>query len=83
MEPKDHKQEICHINNALRRCGHPDWSFKEVRKRMDSRNTKQQKEENKRKKQKEDNGGQDKIMVTIPYVRGVSEAVERHSGDMG
>ena len=43
---------------------------------MDSRKTKQEKEE-KRKKQKENNGRQDKIMVTIPSVRGVSEAVEQ------
>ena len=38
---------------------------------MDSKKTKQQKEE-KRKKQEEKNDGQDRIMVTIPYVTGVS-----------
>ena len=37
---------------------------------MDSRKRKQQKEE-KRKKQREKNGGQDKIMVIMPYMRGV------------
>ena len=42
---------------------------------MDNRKTKQQKEE-RRKKQKEKRDGQKKIMVTIPYMMGVSEAVE-------
>ena len=51
-------------------------SFKEVRERMDKRKTKQQKEE-RRKKQKEKSDGQKrKIMVNIPYMRRVSEAVE-------
>ena len=43
-EPEDQRQEISHINNALRVCGYPDWTFKEVRERMDSRKIKQQKE---------------------------------------
>ena len=30
-EPEDQRQEIIHINNALRVCGYPDWFFKEVR----------------------------------------------------
>ena len=42
---------------------------------MDNRLTKQQKEE-RRKKQKEKCDGQKKIMVTIPYMTGVSEEVE-------
>ena len=46
LESEDQKQERCHINNALRGRGYPDWLFKEV-----------------------------KIIVTIPYVSGVSEAV--------
>ena len=75
-EPEDQMQEISHINNALRECGYPDWSFKEIRERINSKNTKQQKKM-KRKKQVEKNDGQDKIIVTIPFVRGVSEAVEQ------
>ena len=74
-EPDEQKQELTHVNKALRGCGYTDWSFKEVREKMDHRKTKQQEEM--RKKQKERNEGQDRVMVTIPYVRGVSEAVER------
>ena len=43
---------------------------------MDNRTTKQQKEE-RRKKQKEKCDGQKKIMVTIPYMKGMSSAEER------
>ena len=56
MEPEGQSQEISHINNTLTGCGYPDWLFKEVTERMDSRKTKQQKEE-KRKKEKENNDG--------------------------
>ena len=52
MEPEDQRQEIIHSSNALGVCGYSDWSFKEMRKRVDNRKTKQQKEE-RRKKQKE------------------------------
>ena len=48
---------------------------------MENRKTKQQKEE-RRKKHKEKSDGQKKIMVTIPYMRGVSDASIR-SEDMG
>ena len=74
-EPEDQKQELIHINKAPRGCGYLDWSFKEVREKMDNRKAKQQKEE-KRKIQKENNDGHGRIMVTIPYMSGVSEAVE-------
>ena len=74
-EPEDQKQEIIHVNNALRVCGYPDWSFKDVKKRMDNRMTKPKKEE-RRKKQKEESDGLKKIIVIIPYIKRVSEAVE-------
>ena len=74
-EPEDQKQEIIHVNNALRVCGYRNWSFKEVRKRIDNRITKQKKEE-RRKKQKEESDGQNKIIVTIPHITGMSGAVE-------
>ena len=51
MEPEDQKQETIHVNNALRVCGYPDWSFKEVRKRMDNRMTKTQGQSNKRRRE--------------------------------
>ena len=59
------------MNKALKVCGYPDCSFKEVRDGMDNRMTKQEKEE-KRKEQKEESDGQMK-----PYVRFVSEVVEQ------
>ena len=59
METEDQKQETTHVNNALRVCGYPDWSFKEVREREWTI------EEERRKKQKEKSDGQKKIMITI------------------
>ena len=76
LEPENQKNVIVHVNKALTVCGYSNWSFKELGERMDSRNMKQQQEE-RRKKQKDKGDGQKKIMVTIPYMRGVSEAVER------
>ena len=71
MEPEHQKQEISHINNALRVCCYPNWSFKEVRERMDSRETNQQKE--KRKKQKENNGGQGHCCKTLQNTPPISK----------
>ena len=61
------------MNRALKVIRYSKWSLKEVRDRLDNRMTKQQKEKN-REKKKEGEG--QKIIVTIPHVRGVSEVVE-------
>ena len=77
------KQEIIHVNNALRVCGCPYWSFKKVRERMDNRKTKQQKQERKKKKKKETSEGQKKIMVTIQYMWVCLRQWSISSEDMG
>ena len=52
-------------------CSYPSWSFKRVREQMD-----QQEWKNKRKINKKDSKEKcTKIRVTLPYIKGVSEAL--------
>ena len=60
-----------HVNNALKTCGYPSWSFKRVK---DSRDC--QKDKKKERKDKRDNTDRP-IQVTMPYVQGVSEVLQR------
>ena len=51
-EPEDQKQEVVHVNNALKMCGYNEWSFKEVRKIMNNiiQNSKRTREERNRRR---------------------------------
>ena len=71
-EEADAVEEIDHVNHALEVCGYPSWSFKRVRKQMDLHEQKDS-----RKSAKKDKDKCSKIRVTLPYVRGVSEALSR------
>ena len=60
-DPKDRELEEEKIKVALKRCGYPDWTFKQVKQKMDNKQDKKQstKMENKEKA---------KGLVIIPYV---------------
>ena len=55
---------IIQVDNALGRCGYPNWSFQRVRDSMDKK-----KKEGGAKKTKEDSDRYTKTTVTIPYVQ--------------
>ena len=63
--------EIIHVDKALKRCRYPNWFFRRVRESMDKK-----KQEGYARKIKKEEGDKDtKPTVTIPYVKGVSEAL--------
>ena len=64
-EEADKEKEIAHIEQALKQCGYPAWSFKKAKDQREHHKTKE-------KGQKTENS---KAMVVIPYVQGVSEKV--------
>ena len=61
-EDEDKKKEEEHVIKALRRCGHPPWSLSRKRKKKEVR--KEDKEE-------------PKAVISIPYIKGVSEKLAR------
>ena len=76
-EEEDRKEEVKHVDRALETCGYPRWTFKEVRKRLDIKkkngNTKKKEDKEKMKEQEKEK----RARVTIPYVKGVSETLQR------
>ncbi len=68
-KPEDREKEEKHIEKALGACGYPPWTIKKVKT---SRMAKQEK-----KKQQKDTQEKSRGMVVIPYVEGLSEAVDR------
>ncbi len=67
-EEEDRKLEEQHIMNALERCGYLRWTFMKVKKQMNNN-----KEKTKRREKHERSKG----LVVIPYVKGISEPLER------
>ena len=66
----DKKEEIEHIKTALSKCGYPDWCVEKVRRHMECEGSKPAKNKNKQTERKSGN-------VSIPYVKGLSEAITR------
>jgi len=56
-----------HIENALRDCRYPDWTFQKVKKQMKMKPSK--------RKQKRDSAN--RRLVVLPYVEGTSERIAR------
>ena len=70
-EEEDRKEERNTIKNALNICGYPDWAIKRVEENL------RNKEENKGKENNRKESSENKRMVVLPYVRGVSEELAR------
>ncbi|XP_035672164.1 uncharacterized protein LOC118413102 [Branchiostoma floridae] len=67
-EDQDKEQETQHVKRALTRCGYPQWAFNKVE---------QQKKRPKQKELSTKQQEKSKGMVIIPYVKGVTEPLER------
>ena len=65
-EKADVAKVIDNVNRALGACGYPSWSFKKVDQRE---------QKNNRKTSKDSKDKSTKTRVTLPYIRGVSEAL--------
>ena len=70
-EAADKEEEEKTIQEALRKCGYPPWTFKKVKHQMA---TKQKKKTNTKKK---DDTTKSNGFVVLPYVKGVTERVSR------
>ena len=71
-EPEDKAAEIQHIEKALKDCKYPQWAIDRVRK--DISRPKEDKKKGRKKKHQEK---QIKGMVVLPYVKGVTERIQR------
>ena len=67
-EIEDRRQEDLHVEEAIRACGYPKWTFNKVRHQSESKRDK------KTRKQRDSS---QRPVVVIPYVENVSEAVAR------
>jgi len=67
-EIEDRKQEDFYVEEALRACGYPKWTFNKVRRQIESKRDK------KTKKQRDSS---QRPMVVISHVENVSETVAR------
>ena len=68
---QDKIQEDAHVEEALRACGYPPWSFSKVRRQMEFKGDKR------KKKNKKQEASMKRPMIVIPYVEKVSEAIVR------
>jgi hypothetical protein len=69
-EEEDKVVEEQYIRSAFKKCGYPAWAFEKVKHQM---MTSKEEKKQKRKEKSDKNKG----LVTVPYVRGMSEAISR------
>ncbi|XP_072019530.1 uncharacterized protein [Amphiura filiformis] len=69
-EEEDKVEEEEKVNEALRTCGYPDWTFKKVKDQL-------QCVKPKKVNKKTDDKTRSKGMVVLPYVKGVTERISR------
>ena len=69
-EEGDKKVEEDKIKQALKQCGYPDWTVKKVK--QDRAN-----KQNKPKAKKSKETPSTRTSVTIPYIQGVTEKIQR------
>jgi len=70
-EEEDRRQEEEHIVNALKKWSYPAWSIRKAKKNMQKKGDKRIKKASQKKELKS------RGMITIPYVKGLSEAFSR------
>ena len=72
-EDKDKAEEEQRVNDALKVCGYPEWSFEKVKSQMEG--AKQKKDNTRKKASNTENSSRGKVV--LPYVKGVTERVAR------
>ena len=74
-EEKDKETEETHIEDALNKCGYPNWTINKIRKTIHQKNSQSpavRKQQEKRNKEHRMKG-----MVVLPYIKGTTEAIPR------
>ena len=72
-EESDKKEEERHIEEALDKCGYPSWAVRKVKGDILTK----RKEGKKLKKKAKEKDSKTKGLVILPYVKGLSESVQR------
>ena len=72
IEQENVVKEIEHVNKALSKCGYPKWSLDRVKEKSE-----QSKDKTKKKKDQVRDKDTKNIMITLPYIKGVSESLQR------
>ena len=72
-DPKDRAQEEQHIQNALKTCQYPQWAIQKGTQQVREKEETQTKKTKKHMEQKKESRG----AVTMPYIRGVTERIQR------
>ena len=70
-DPQDKEKEEKHIRQALKACQYPAWAINKGKREAQRNKTGQT------KKKKKDTKVEHRGMVTLPYVRGVTERIQR------
>ena len=68
------KKEEEHIKQALKMCQYPDWTFNKTKEKMEEAKLRGK---NTKRKDKIDPGRENRGMVTLPYIKGVTERIQR------
>ena len=70
-DTQDRAEEEAHIHNALIHCQYPQWAIEKGRKQVQQHKTKTTKKKNQTSDKKH------AAIVTLPYIRGVTERIQR------
>ena len=68
------KEEERHIIQALKMCQYPDWTFNKTKERMEEAKARGK---NTKRNDKTEPGSENRGMVTLPYIKGVTERVQK------
>ena len=71
--PEDRITEELHIEQALKTCHYPHWAIQKGAQQVKSKASTQTRRKKKQKEQNQESRG----VVTLPYVRGVTERIQR------
>ena len=68
-EPENREKEVEPINKAVERCGYPSWTINTVKEHKS--------QERETKERMDKNIDKSKYIVTLPYIKGVTEPVQQ------
>ena len=73
-DEEDKIKETQHVKTTLKNCGYPNWTFKKVEQDIIRKNDKSQEAQGNKPTKSRD---EPKSIVVLPYVKGVSERIQR------
>ena len=68
------EKEEQHIKQALKMCQYPDWTFNKTKERMEAAKARGK---NTKRNDKTEPGSENRGILTLPYIKGVTECVQK------